>query len=178
MLNHHAAQHHFQVTLRTAHSLPSGYPKPPSAAPSEPTNTPFPFPSSPLSCLPMAVCSDVIQLTLITPMKPGFVSFKPPNKLRRQEPLFYSPHLAKEQSRISEEGALPKVIPSIRSRGKNQTQVPLNPEPTLPSTTPWAMAIGGVAIGTQVVKDSLSWLTPTPKILKAECPSKSPEGVV
>lgn len=89
-------------------------------------------------------------------MRLGFVSFKPPNKSRRQESLFYSSHLAKEESRLREEGVLPKVTQSIGGRGRNETQIPLNLEPTLPSTTPWAMEIGGVIIGTQAVTDSLS----------------------
>lgn len=89
-------------------------------------------------------------------MRPTFVSFKHPNKPRRQAPLFYPPHLATQKLMLREEGTLPKIMSSIRGRGRNQTQVPLNQEPTLLSITPWAMAIDGAMIKTQVVTGSLS----------------------
>lgn len=113
----------------------------------QPSNL-IPFPSFPLSNLLLSGCSDVIKLTLIIPLRPSFVSFKSLNKLRRQTSLSYPPHLAKEKSRLREECALPKVVLLIRGRDRNQTQVPLNPEPTLPSTTSWVMAIDGATTGT------------------------------
>lgn len=120
---------------------------PPQLLCNQPSNL-IPFPSSPLSCLLLGGCSDVIKLTLTIPIRPGFVSFKSLNKPRRQTLLSYPPHLAKEKSKLGEEGTLPKVVLLIKGRDRNQTQIPLNPEPTLPSTMPWTMAIDGATIGT------------------------------
>ena len=137
------------------------------------------LPSSPRSCLPLAGYSDVMWLTLTTPTRPGFNSFRPPSPPRRPEPLFYPPHLAKEKLRLREEDALPNVTLSKGAEKEInlkpiRNQFPVNLKPTLPSTMP----ISGAAIGTHIVTGSLSWPTPTPEILKHEYASKSPEGII
>lgn len=137
------------------------------------------LPSSPCSCLPLAGCSDVMRLRVITPTRPGSISFRPPSPPGRPEPLFYPPHLEKEKLRLRAEDALPNVTLSKGAEKEInlksvRNQFPVNPKPTLPSTMP----ISGAAIGTHIVTGSLSWLTPTPEILKYEYASKSPEGII
>lgn len=115
------------------------------------------LPSSPRSCLPLAGCSDVMRLTVTTPTRPGFISFRPPSPPRRPEALFYPPHLEKEKLRLRVENALPNVTLSKGAEKEInlksvRNQFPVNPKPTLPSTMP----IIGATIGTHIITGSLS----------------------